>query len=117
MMPTSMALIGQAFPNPTARARAVAMWAMGGAIASSAGLVLGGVLTLVSWRLIFFINVPVGAVALCLVARIAPSQSRRVPLDWGGQLTGVVAMGALTYGAIEAGAAGFTAPRVLSAFG
>src|SRR4051794_16731463 len=117
MMPASMALIGHAYPDPGRRARAIAMWAMGGALASSAGPVLGGVLTLVSWRLIFFINVPVGAAALCLAVRIAPSPSRRVPFDWGGQVTGVVAMGALTYGAIEAGAAGFTAPHVLSAFG
>ena len=37
MMPSSMALIGQAFGDPARRAQAVAMWAMGGAIASSAG--------------------------------------------------------------------------------
>ena len=37
MMPSSMALIGQAYPDPARRARAVAVWAMGGAIASSSG--------------------------------------------------------------------------------
>src|SRR4051794_7302849 len=45
MMPASMALIGQAYPDPARRARAIALWAMGGAIASSSGPVLGGVLT------------------------------------------------------------------------
>src|SRR4051812_5685073 len=45
MMPASMALLGQAFPDPRRRARAVAMWAMGGAVASSSGPVLGGLLT------------------------------------------------------------------------
>ena len=49
MMPSSMALIGQAYPDPTRRARAVAIWAMGGAIASSSGPVLGGFLTLINW--------------------------------------------------------------------
>ncbi len=116
MMPASMALLGHAFPNPQARARAVALWAMGGAIASSSGPVLGGVLTLVSWRLIFFINVPVGVAALMLLRRVAPSARRPVPFDWSGQVTAVTAMGALTYGAIEAGAAGFTSPTVLAAF-
>src|SRR3954449_2475789 len=116
MMPSSMALLGHAYPHPVRRARAVAVWAMGGAIASSSGPVLGGLLTLVSWRLIFFVNVPVGAVALLLVARIERSPHRRVPFDWFGQVTGVLAMSSLTYGAIEAGAKGFTAPSVVAAF-
>src|SRR4051794_29447422 len=46
MMPSSMALIGHAYPDPVTRARAVAVWAMGGAVASSSGPVLGGLLTL-----------------------------------------------------------------------
>jgi MFS family permease len=66
--------------------------------------------------------------ALLLLARTSPSPRRRapsevppaapseVPFDWAGQLTAVLAMGGLTYGAIEAGAAGLTAPRVLAAF-
>src|SRR5205085_589965 len=101
MMPASMALIGHAYPDHRARAQAIAVWAMGGAIASSSGPVLGGVLTSASWRLIFVINVPVGAVALFLVRRIAPSPQRAVPFDWIGQASAVTAMGALTYGAIE----------------
>jgi len=116
MMPASMALIGHAYPDHRARAQAISVWAMGGAIASSSGPVLGGVLASISWRLIFVINVPVGAVALVLVRRIAPSPRRAVPFDCIGQATAVTAMGALTYGAIEAGAAGFSAPRVVVAF-
>jgi EmrB/QacA subfamily drug resistance transporter len=116
MMPSSMALIGQAYPDPVTRARAVAMWALGGSVASSAGPVLGGVLTLVSWRLIFFLNLPAGVIALLLLAKTARSPHRPAPFDWAGQIAAVVAMGGLTYGAIEAGAAGFAAPRVLAAF-
>jgi EmrB/QacA subfamily drug resistance transporter len=116
MMPSSMALIGQAYKDPVKRARAVAIWALGGSVASSAGPVLGGVLTLVSWRLIFVINLPVGVIALLLLVRAARSPHRPAPFDWAGQVTAVLAMGGLTYGAIEAGAAGFAAPRVLAAF-
>lgn len=115
VMPSSMALIGQAYPDPVKRARAVAVWAMGGAVASSAGSVLGGLLTLASWRWIFLANVPVGAVALVLLARTAPSIRHRVPFDGAGQVTGAVAMAALVFGAIEAGRAGFTDPQVLVA--
>jgi DHA2 family methylenomycin A resistance protein-like MFS transporter len=67
-MPASMALIRQAFPDPVARGRAVATWAMGGAVAASSGPVLGGVLDLVDWRWIFVINLPVGVLALALLA-------------------------------------------------
>jgi len=116
MMPASMALLGQAYPSGPRRARAIAMWALGGAAASSAGPVLGGLLASASWRLIFFINLPVGVVALALLARIDPSARRRVPFDWAGQASGIGAMAALTYGAIEAGADGFTTPHVLAAF-
>jgi EmrB/QacA subfamily drug resistance transporter len=116
MMPASMALIRQAFPDPVARGRAVAIWAMGGAVASSSGPVLGGVLDAIDWRWIFFINLPVGILALALTARAGVSVPRPAPLDWAGQVTGVTAMGGLTYGAIEAGSAGLTSPRVLGAF-
>ena len=92
------------------------MWAMGGAVASSCGPVLGGLLTLVSWRLIFLVNLPVGAVALLLLARAERSPRHSSPVDRTGQLTAVLAMGGLTYGSIEAGAAGLTSLRVLTAF-
>jgi EmrB/QacA subfamily drug resistance transporter len=116
MMPASMALIGQAYPDADRRGWAVGMWAMGGAIASSSAPVLGGLLSLASWRLIFFINVPVGAVALVLLSRVAVSRRRWRPFDWVGQCTAVLAMGGLTFGAIEAGSAGITSPRVIIAF-
>jgi DHA2 family methylenomycin A resistance protein-like MFS transporter len=116
IMPSSMALIGRAYPDPVQRARAVAVWAMGGAIASSCGPVLAGALTLVDWRTIFVVNVPVGAVALALLARAQRSPRRPVPFDWPGQMTAVAAMGGLAYGAIEGGAAGFTTRRVITAF-
>lgn len=117
MMPASMALLAEAYPEGPRRARAVALWAMGGVAASTSGPLLGGLLTLASWRLIFFINLPAGAVALFLVARIPASQRGRSAFDWAGQASGVAAMSALTYGAIEAGAVGFSAPNVLAAFG
>ena len=115
-MPSSMALIGQAYADPTQRARAVAVWAMGGAVASTSGPILGGLLTSVSWRLIFAINLPVGAAALALLTRTERSPHHRVPFDWAGQLAAVLAMGGLTYGAIEAGVDGLTAPNVVVAF-
>lgn len=117
IMPASLAMIREAFPNARERVRAVAIWGVAGAIASAAGPLVGGVLTELSWRSIFFINVPVGVIALALVRRIAPSPRRPIPFDWVGQITAVVGLGALMYALIEGGAIGFTARETLLAFG
>jgi len=117
LMPSSMSLIRQEYADPAPRARAVAAWGMGGAVAASSGPLLGGLLTLVSWRMIFFVNVPAAVAALVLLSRTGASPRRTVPFDWAGQAAAVLAMGALTFGAIEAGPAGLAAPRVILAFG
>ncbi len=115
LMPASMALIGQAYPDAGRKSWAIAMWATGGSMASTSGPVLGGLLSLASWRLIFFINVPIGAAALVALTRVPASPRRWRPFDWVGQCSGVLAMGGLTFGTIEAGDAGLAAPTVLVA--
>jgi DHA2 family methylenomycin A resistance protein-like MFS transporter len=84
-------------------------------LAQGAGPVVGGFLTLLSWRMIFFINLPVGLVALYLLSRVRRSPPRPASFDWVGQATAIVAMGALTYGLIEGGAEGFRAASVVGA--
>lgn len=116
VVPATMALLRHAFPDPGRRARAVAYWGLGGAVAASSGPVLGGLLSSASWRLIFLVNVPVGIMMVILLARTNPSPKHRVPFDWAGQVTAVLAIGGLVYAAIEAGAVGLTDPRVVAAF-
>jgi DHA2 family methylenomycin A resistance protein-like MFS transporter len=115
LMPSSLALIREAYHDAGERARAIAIWSLGGAVASAAGPVVGGFLTLLSWRAIFFINLPIGAAALVVLARVARSPRRPAPFDWVGQVAAVLGMGGLTYGLIEGGAGGFGAPRVVAA--
>ena len=115
MMPASMALIGQAYPDPVRRARAVATWAMGAGVASTAGPVLGGVLTAVNWRLIFLVNVPVSGAALFLLRNAGSSPRHAAPVDWVGQGTGAVAIASLTFGVIEAGSRGLGDRTVVTA--
>ena len=116
MLPSSLALVRQAFPDPAARARAVAAWSSGGAAAMAAGPVLGGILTSTAgWRAIFFVNLPVGAAALVLLMlRVARSPQLAAPLDPAGQVTAVLGLAALTFGVITGGSAGFTAPLALA---
>jgi MFS transporter, DHA2 family, methylenomycin A resistance protein len=114
MLPASLALVRQAYPDPVKRAKAISVWTVGGTVALAAGPVAGGALTsAVSWRAIFFVNLPAGIAALLLLARAPRSPRREVPLDPAGQITAVVALAALTFGVIEGGETGFGRPVVL----
>ncbi|MEU5088943.1 MFS transporter [Streptomyces sp. NPDC021356] len=115
MMPTSLALVRQGFPDQAKRARAIAVWTVGGAVAVAAGPVLGGALTAsLGWRWIFFVNLPADLLALALLARVPASGRLSSRLDAAGQVTAMVTMGALTYGVIEGGAGGFGRPSVVA---
>lgn len=113
VLPASLALVRQAYPEPGRRARAVAAWAAGGSVAVALGPVAGGLLTTVwDWRGIFFVNLPVGALVVALLVRAPRSERRPSPLDLPGQATAVVALTGLTFAAIEGGAAGWAALAV-----
>ena len=110
VLPASLALVRQAYADAAKRARAVALWAAGGSVAVALGPVAGGALTTVwDWRGIFFINLPLGAVALALLLRAPRSERRPAPLDLPGQLTAVVTLTALTFAVIEGGTTGAVA--------
>ncbi len=113
MTPASLALIGEAYPAPQDKARAIGYWAVGGAIASAAGPLVGGALTVISWRLIFYINLPVGAVALWLLWGVPHSLRHESAFDWAGQAAALVSLTALTFGLIEAGEAGPSHPAAI----
>jgi DHA2 family methylenomycin A resistance protein-like MFS transporter len=116
VVPASLALLRETFPDPAERAKAIALWGVSGSVGAAAGPVAGGLLTVIDWRMIFFVNLPVGAVALLLLRRAPSSPQQETPFDWTGQIAAVAAMGALTYAVIEAGAEGFGTTRVLVAF-
>ena len=112
MMPSSLAMLRSAHSDHVRRGRAVAIWAAGGGLAAACAPILGGLMTLASWRLIFLVNVPVGLLTLAALTRVPPSARRPASFDWTGQLSAIVSMAALTYGAIEAGASGTGQLRV-----
>ena len=113
--PTSLALIRETYTGARARGRAIAYWAMGGSVAAAAGPVLGGALTALDWRLTFFVNLPVGALALGVLARVTPSERGSSRFDWTGQVSAVLGLFALTYAVIEGGDLGYGSPVILAA--
>lgn len=85
--PTALALIATTFPKGPARNAATAVFGAMTAIGSVMGLVVGGALTEVSWRLAFAVNIPIGLLMIYL-ARTALNETRkeRMKLDAAGAL-------------------------------
>ena len=71
MVPASLSLLLAAVP-PAARARAIGTWSALGALGAALGPVIGGSLVQISWRWVFWINLPVGLAAVLLAARVVP---------------------------------------------
>jgi MFS transporter, DHA2 family, methylenomycin A resistance protein len=121
IIPTSLALISQACASDdAARSRAIGFWSAAGGVVSAAGPLIGGALMMTfSWRSIFFINLPICALALWMVARHVaedpPRHTRR--LDVPGLLAITIALVSATASVIEAGTRGWTDPVVLAGFG
>jgi DHA2 family methylenomycin A resistance protein-like MFS transporter len=117
LVPSSLALLRTAYHTAAERARAVGVWGMIAGVGAASGPVLGGLLVgLMSWRAVFLVNVPVCAAALALAAGHLPAAGERQygGLDPRGQLLGICSLLLLTFGVIEAGAAGWTSASALA---
>jgi EmrB/QacA subfamily drug resistance transporter len=119
MNPATLSIITATFP-PRQRGMAIGIWAGVAAMALAIGPLAGGLITEhLNWNWIFFINVPVGILAI-LVTRIVVDESRDTSadqrLDLPGLLSSGIALFALTYGLIEANKYGWTSGRILGLF-
>lgn len=95
LVPCSLMLINNAYPQAHQRAGAIGVWAGCGGIAMAAGPLVGGVLIeLWGWRSIFLVNVPIALIGVWLTTRIAPSEpvAPNRHLDLTGQLTVMIAL-------------------------
>lgn len=120
LIPSSLALVHAAFPDPADRARAIGVWGAVGGVAAAAGPMAGGLLVgWFGWRSVFVVNLPVAVAAAALTARVVPAGGRRGGrgMDLGGQAAGVACLALLTFAVIEAGAPGARAPATLATAG
>lgn len=116
MMPATLSIITNAFPAEE-RGKAIGTWAGVSALALALGPVVGGALAdYVSWRAIFFLNLPVavGAVAVTLFATLeSRDETTRHSIDWPGIAFLSVGLTALVLALIEGNAWGWGSVAVL----
>ena len=120
LVPTTLAVIMATFTQARERTAAIGIWTAIGAMALAFGPLIGGFISQhLHWGWIFFINVPVGIVAMAIAA-LTMDESRDTSaarrLDLPGMAASSVALFALTYGLIEGHGKGWTSALILGAF-
>jgi EmrB/QacA subfamily drug resistance transporter len=119
IMPSTLSIVTNVFP-PAERGRAIGIWAGFSGIGIAIGPVIGGwLLEHFWWGSVFFINVPVIALAIIAGLMLIP-ESRdpaATPLDPAGAVLSTLGLTALVYGLIEAPSHGWTDTTILASFG
>jgi MFS transporter, DHA2 family, methylenomycin A resistance protein len=106
LLPGSLAIITEAFPERAARARALGIWAGVSSLALPAGPLLGGFLVASGgWRLVFLVNVPVVLAALVAVPRLVPAGAGRPARrgDTPGTVLAAAGLAAAVFTVIDGG--------------
>jgi EmrB/QacA subfamily drug resistance transporter len=118
MNPATLSIIAATFP-PRERGMAIGIWAGVSALALAIGPLVGGLLTEhLSWHWIFFINVPVGIVAIAASFLLIDESKDETheSLDIPGLATSALGLFALTYGLIEGNGYGWSSARIVGSF-
>src|SRR5215210_1026616 len=104
LVPTTLSLVTTGFPEPRAKAKALSLLTAAAASGSALGGVIGGLLTgLLSWRWVFFVNVPLGVLLLLAAVWALPGRPPghvRGRLDLPGSVTVTAGTAALVSGVI-----------------
>jgi EmrB/QacA subfamily drug resistance transporter len=119
MVPSTLSIVTAAFP-PRQRGTAIGIWAGTAGMAIAIGPLLGGILTQqLSWHWIFYVNIPVGVLAI-IASRIVIAESRDTSheqsLDPAGLITSGASLFALTYALIEGNGRGWSSPLIIALF-
>jgi EmrB/QacA subfamily drug resistance transporter len=117
LVPGSLAIISSSFREED-RGRAIGTWSGFSAITAAIGPVIGGwLIEHISWRAVFFINIPLAVIVIAVsIAHVPESSSAaKERLDWGGAALIAAGLGSLVYALIESSRLGFTYPSVVAA--
>lgn len=119
IMPSTLSILTDVFRNPKERGRAIAIWAGFSGVGVALGPITGGLLLKhFSWSSVFWVNVPIGILALTagyflLTSSRDPNQGK---LDPVGSLLSMLGLGALLYGIIEVPVRGWSDSQVIAGF-
>ncbi|GAC1596269.1 MAG: MFS transporter [Acidimicrobiales bacterium] len=119
IFPTTLSILTNTFRDPAERAKAIGIWAGVSGIGIALGPLAGGLLVEhFGWGSVFFVNVPICALAFVLVRAFVSNSSSKSesPLDPIGAVLSIVGLVSLLYGVIEAPDRGWLAPAVITAF-
>lgn len=119
MNPVAMSIITNTFTDPRERAQAVGVWGAVFGISLALGPIVGGALvSTLGWRSIFWMNIPLGLIAIALALRFVPESRAPRPrrFDPVGQLLVILLLAGLTYGIIEAPGRGWFSAIILATF-
>jgi EmrB/QacA subfamily drug resistance transporter len=117
--PVAMSIIAGTFTDRVGRAKAIGVWGSVAGLSLATGPVLGGLLVSgLGWRSIFWINVPVGLIAIVLTQWFVPESRAERPrrLDPPGQLLVIALLGCLTAAIIEGPRSGWDSAPILTLF-
>ena len=118
LVPGSLAIISASFRDQD-RGHAIGTWSGFTAITAAIGPVLGGwLIEHVSWRAVFFINLPLAAAVLVISLWRVPEsrdENQKARLDWLGATLATIGLGSLIYGLIESSRLHFGHPAVIAA--
>jgi EmrB/QacA subfamily drug resistance transporter len=115
LVPGSLSIISSSFKDEE-RGRAIGTWSGFSAITAAVGPVLGGwIVDHVSWRAVFFINIPLAVLVIIISLWRVPESTGGAEgrLDWWGAAAIAVALGALVFALIESPQLGFTHWKVM----
>src|SRR5256714_11170612 len=115
LVPGSLAIISSAFREAD-RGRAIGTWSGFSAITAAIGPVLGGwLIDQVSWRAVFFINIPLAIVVVVIALRHVPESigNAKGRLDWSGAVLTTASLGTLVFALIESSRLTFAHPVVM----
>jgi EmrB/QacA subfamily drug resistance transporter len=118
LVPGSLAIISASFPEEE-RGQAIGTWSGSTAITTALGPLIGGwLIEHISWRAVFFLNLPLAVIVLFLVVLRVPESSNKEDskkLDLFGATLATLSLGALVYGLIESSRLGLQSPVVIGA--